>query len=124
MAGTLVIDTLNASSGVLSTNNGITGIAKAWATFDGTSASPITPSSSFNVSSITYSSGGLYQVNFSTAMPNANYVVAGSGNNSSGNVFLMMNTSFTPTTSAFQFYTATSASFTTSTRVSVVVFSS
>mgnify|MGYP000388481891 CR=1 FL=1 len=35
MAGQLTIDTLKASSGVLATQNGMTGIAKAWVTFQG-----------------------------------------------------------------------------------------
>ena len=35
MAGTLTISTLNDSSGVLATQNGMTGIAKAWVNFAG-----------------------------------------------------------------------------------------
>lgn len=79
MAGTLVIDTLKASTGVLATQNGMTGIAKAWVTFAGATASI---SSSFNVSSITYTAAGKYAVNFTTPMPNANYAMAGSGQDS------------------------------------------
>ena len=70
MAGTLVIDTLNASSGPLSTNNGMSGIANAWVYFNGTTGATV---STFNVSSVTRNSTGNYTVNFSTAMPNANY---------------------------------------------------
>lgn len=70
MAGQLTIDTLKASSGVLATQNGMTGIAKAWVNFVGSSASI---NGSFNVSSVTRSSTGEYSVNFTTAMANANY---------------------------------------------------
>jgi hypothetical protein len=70
MAGQLTIDTLKAGSGVLATQNGMTGIAKAWVNFDGTGTPSIR--GSFNVSSITDNGTGDYTVNFTTAMPNAN----------------------------------------------------
>ena len=73
MAGQLTIDTLRASSGVLATQNGMTGIAKAWVNWNGSTA---TIRDSFNVSSVTRSATGNYLVNFTTAMPNANYAVA------------------------------------------------
>jgi len=72
MAGTLVIDTLNASSGPLQTNNGMSGIAKAWVNYN-SSATTIT--ASWNVSSVTYNSTGLFTINFSTAMPDTAYCV-------------------------------------------------
>jgi hypothetical protein len=75
MAGTLTISTLNDSSGVLATQNGMTGIAKAWVNFDGTGTPAIR--GSFNVSSITDNGTGDYTVNFTTAMANTNYAVAG-----------------------------------------------
>jgi len=71
MAGQLTIDTLKASSGVLATQNGMTGIAKAWCYYN---AATQTVVGSFNVSSVTYVGTGAYQVNFSTAMPNTTYV--------------------------------------------------
>ena len=71
MAGALTISTLNDSSGVLATQNGMTGIAKAWVNFDGTGGATIR--GSYNVSSVTYNGTGDYTVNFTTAMPNANY---------------------------------------------------
>jgi len=74
MAGTLVIDTLKASSGVLATQNGMTGICKAWVDYNGSTQ---TIANSFNVSSVTYNSSGNYTVNFTTAMPNSNYVIQG-----------------------------------------------
>jgi hypothetical protein len=77
MAGQLTIDTLRASSGVLATQNGMTGIAKAWVNFAG-STGTIPTNGSFNVSSVTRNATGSYTVNFTTAMPNANYAVGGS----------------------------------------------
>lgn len=75
MAGQLTISTLNDSSGVLATQNGMRGIAKAWAQFSG-GTSPVILAS-FNVSSITKVSTGQYYVNYTTAMPSANYSCVG-----------------------------------------------
>lgn len=77
MAGQLTIDTLKASSGVLATQNGMTGIAKAWINWNGSTQAI---NGSFNVSSITRNAAGDYTINFSTAMPNANYSAVGSAN--------------------------------------------
>ncbi len=77
MAGTLTIDTLKASSGVLATQNGMTGIAKAWINFN---ASTSTIKGSFNVGSITKNTTGDWTINFSTAMPNVNYALTGTAN--------------------------------------------
>jgi hypothetical protein len=76
MAGRLLVSTLNNDTGVLATQNGMTGIAKAWANWNGSGG--ISIRASFNVSSITRNSGGNYTVNFTVAMPNANYCIAGS----------------------------------------------
>lgn len=76
MAGQLTIDTLKAGSGVLATQNGMTGIAKAWVNFVGSTG---TINASFNVSSLTRTSVGLYTLAFTTAMPDANYCIYGSG---------------------------------------------
>jgi hypothetical protein len=72
MAGQLTIDTLKASSGVLATQNGMTGIAKAWVNFNPSSGTVVI-NGSFNVGSVTRNAMGDYTVNFTTAMPNANY---------------------------------------------------
>jgi hypothetical protein len=86
MAGRLVVSTLNNDTGVLATQNGMTGIAKAWVNFNGTVATPSTIRSSFNVSSVTRRATGQYTVNFTTAMANADYVVAGTHNEVGGDV--------------------------------------
>ena len=99
--GTLQTDVINASTGVFSTNNAYSGIAKAWVNFNGTNGAI---NGSFNVSSVTYVSTGTYTVNFTTAMANANYVVslmssiASSASNGTTNQLLE---STTPTTSSF-----------------------
>jgi hypothetical protein len=70
MAGQLTISTLNNDTGVLATQNGMTGIAKAWVNYNGNTNTIL---GSFNVSSITVNTTGDYSVNFTTAMPNATY---------------------------------------------------
>jgi PKD repeat protein len=130
MAGQLTIDTLRAGSGVLATQNGMTGIAKAWVNFVGSSA---TISSSFNVSSITRTSAGFYTVNLTTAMPNANYSVVGTAGMSSTNWCILIanatpNSPYftTPTTTSFTVVTTTGTSSAniTDAPASVAVFSS
>lgn len=77
MAGTLTISTLKNDTGVLATQNGMTGIAKAWVNFNGTAG---TITNAFNISSITKNGTGNWTLGFTTAMPNANYaLVCGSG---------------------------------------------
>lgn len=73
MAGALTISTLNNDTGVLATQNGMTGIAKAWVNFNGQSGASPVIRGSFNVSSVTRSGTGTYVVNFTNAMPDANY---------------------------------------------------
>jgi hypothetical protein len=118
MAGTLTIDTLKASTGVLATQNGMTGIAKAWAQYTATGGT-VTINGSFNVSSITRSSTGIYVVNFTTAMTNANYSVVApttyvSGSNYVATVPFISSgggvTSSAPTTSSFYLATVTISS--------------
>jgi hypothetical protein len=53
-------------------------MARAWVNFNGTTASPSTIRASGNVSSVTKSATGTYTINFATAMPDANYAMAAS----------------------------------------------
>jgi hypothetical protein len=80
MAGSLTISTLNNDTGVLATQNGMTGIAKAWVKFDSTP----TISSSFNVSSMTKISTGQYTISLTTALPSTDAVYAGFANEFTG----------------------------------------
>lgn len=80
MAGQLTIDTLKASSGVLATQNGMTGIAKAWGSYAYAGSTTVpTLNSAFNVSSLTQTATGSYSIAFSTAMPNSNYAITFGG---------------------------------------------
>ena len=65
MAGQLTIDTLKASSGVLATQNGMTGISKAWCIYNGSTQTVI---NSFNISSVTRVGAGNYTFNYTTAL--------------------------------------------------------
>ena len=122
MAGALTIDTLNASTGPLSTNNGMSGIAKAWVNYNGSTQ---TVNASFNVSSVTYVSTGQYTVNFTTAMPNATYATALSqARTAASSDFGYMGTYSASTTSISLTTANTSASRINFDSVSVSVFSS
>ena len=70
MAGTLTISTLSDGTNSTSSTNCIRGSARAWATFNGTTAAI---SSSYNVSSITVVATGDFKVNFTNAMPSTAY---------------------------------------------------
>jgi hypothetical protein len=87
MAGTVVADTLQAAStSTLVLKNGVANtpptiqdsagteigtLCRAWVNFNGTGTVAIR--ASFNVSSITDRGTGLYTLNFTTALPDANY---------------------------------------------------
>ena len=75
---TLKVATIQDTSGNNSStpNEVAQGRAKAWVNFDGTGTVSI--DDSFNVSSITDNSTGNYTINFTNAMPNAEYAVVGS----------------------------------------------
>jgi hypothetical protein len=76
---------------------------RAWVNFDGTT-SPGTIRASGNVSSVTRNGTGDYTVNFTTAMPDANYASAISGTDAAGNVRAVAPS--TATTSSLQLVTA------------------
>ena len=69
MAGSLVISTLNNDTGVLATQNGMSGIAKAWVCFNGNGEIL----GSFNISSVVKNYNGNYDVNFAAAMPDTGW---------------------------------------------------
>ena len=73
MAGTLTISTLSDGVNSTSATNPILGSAKAWVNFNGTGTVAIR--ASYNVSSITDNGTGDYTVNFTNALPDANYAV-------------------------------------------------
>jgi hypothetical protein len=109
MAGTIVANTINTDTGIFSTNNAYSGIAKAWVNFVA-SASP-TINSSFNVSSVTYSTTGTWIVNFTTAFSASTYTVHPFGNGPFSNNSTLYLTQFDPataSTSALTLYVTTS----------------
>lgn len=106
MAGQLTISTLRDDTGVLATQNGMTGIAKAWVNFNGTGTVAIR--GSFNVSSITDNGTGEYTVNFTTAMPNANYSISVTqGGASTVDIIKVLNSVAPQTTSGFRILSLT-----------------
>ena len=104
MAGTIVANTINTDAGLFSTQNAYQGIAKAWVNFNGVTTATIR--SSFNVSSITRTSTGIYTVNFTTALPDTNYCAL---NCAGGTASVVGGVSYenvtARTTSSFTFYT-------------------
>lgn len=119
MAGQLTIDTLKASSGVLATQNGMTGVCKAWVNFNASSGSAVIRSS-FNVSSVTVNGTGDYTVTYTTTMPDANYAVSVSGqytstgNNSNTPICGVSGANIqSPTTSIVRIGTSTDAAIAT-----------
>jgi len=89
-------------------------LAKAWVNFNGTTATPSTIRSSYNVSSITKNGTGDYTVNFATAMVDANYsAVVSVQAPINQNVAISVNSSagpvpVAPSTSAVRFTVASS----------------
>lgn len=74
--------------------------AKAWARWNGANGAII---SSFNVSSVTRNSTGLYTMNFTNALPSASYASSGMARaTTSYNGFVETNYNTTITTTAFQ----------------------
>ena len=100
--------------------------ARAWVNFNGTGTVAIRDEG--NVSSITDNGTGAYTVNFTTAMPNANYaVIATSGDGASTNYRVVQVSDVTaPTTAAVRLQTLTQNSgnpqATDHSRVSVAIF--
>lgn len=63
-------------------------LCRAWVNFNGTT-SPGTIRASFNVGSVTKNGTGDYTINFTTAMPDANYAAASyAHNNSDGSAWI------------------------------------
>lgn len=79
---TIVAQTLSNGTVSTSTANCIQGSAKAWVSFNGTGTVAIL--ASYNVSSITDNGTGDYTVNFTNALPNANYACSGSAQQNTG----------------------------------------
>ena len=79
------------------------GLCKAWVNFNGTGTVAIR--AAFNVSSITDNGTGTYTVNFTTAMPDANYSWSASAGRTANDVNQANQSGADPTASAFRFIT-------------------
>ena len=103
-----MVSTINAtSSGLTSTgdnsgiikvqSNGVTVSALAWVNFNGVTT--VSVRASYNVSSVTRTSAGDYTINFTNAMADANYVLAGcAGYNSTNTPALVQPYGLSPPT--------------------------
>jgi hypothetical protein len=92
---------------------------RAWVNFDG--AGTVAIRGSGNVSSITDNGVGQYTLNFTTAMPDANYSLAGAAyNNNAGGESLRINTA--PTTSSVQVLTSSNGNAFDSAYTTVAIF--
>lgn len=96
----------------------VQGSAKAWVNFNGTGTVAIR--AAFNVSSITDNGTGDYTVNFTTALPNADYSAVGSCGDSSGRFFALRD-SVSPTTSNVRVQTYTTAGLADALFVNVII---
>ena len=83
---------------------------RAWVTFNGSSLSgTITDHTHGNVNSITVHSKGVYTINFTTALPDANYALAGISNGNASNgedLEIMIDSGTSPTASACKIFAA------------------
>jgi hypothetical protein len=123
MAGTIVADTIQAdSTSTLVLKNGVANtpptiqdsagtqigtFCRAWVNFNGTGTVAIR--ASFNVTSITDNGTGDYTVNFTNALPDANYSPNISAGVVSGNSRLINAALATPTASLLRFRTVNEA---------------
>jgi hypothetical protein len=120
---TVVVGTIQSNSTSPPTFNNTNGteigtLCRAFCNFNGTSTVAIR--ASFNVSSITDNGTGDYTANFTTAMPDANYAVAGSAN--TGSSFTVAVVSRVLNTGSVRFVTTTSNTNTDFDIIGVAVF--
>jgi hypothetical protein len=124
MAGTLTISTLSDGTNSTSATNPIKGSARAWVNFNGTGTVAIR--SSYNVSSITDNGTGDYTVNFTNALPDANYCANVTSGGFSITERTIVGTAYALTTSSVKANTAicTNGALYDPNLISVSIFSS
>ena len=85
--------------------------ARAWVNFNGTLTTPITPRGSGNVSSVTKNATGDFYINFTTAMPDANYSIVGVGSMGAGftDIRVFGNSTTNPTTASCRMFSQNSS---------------
>jgi hypothetical protein len=141
MAGTVIADNLQAAAtSTLVIKNGVANtpptiqdsagteigtFCRAWVNFNGTGTVAIR--ASFNVSSITDNGAGDYTVNFTNAMPDANYVCSGVVGDTTNSYSVPItlgstNNLWLQTTTSFRFQTAYATITYDVTNVNVAIF--
>ena len=124
ITNTTTVNTMvDATGNTILASSLVQGSAKAWVSFNGTNG---TLNSSFNVSSVTVVSTGVYTINLTSAMPNTKYCVQisnqqNSTTNYSSNI---ANTTTTTSVTAAHFESGSLAFPATNTAIFVTVFSS
>lgn len=94
------ISVSGSSGAVTVTNNGVTSIngnsgaitmpqIVAWVNFNGTLTGTNAPRAGFNIASVTRVSQGIYTINFTTALPDTNYVLACTRAGNAGGSFVL-----------------------------------
>jgi len=79
-----IVSTADASGILLCQSNGVNTNALAWVNFNGNGSTTIR--ASYNISSVTYTSTGIYVVNFTNSFTDTNYAtICSSGANRNGN---------------------------------------
>jgi hypothetical protein len=109
----------------LNTDNTENYKCRAWVNFNGTGTVAIRASN--NVSSITDNGTGDYTVNFTTAVVDANYSVAGFANSSNNSAASSLNyvsarTDYAPSTTSFRVYVKLASNDADSSYVNIAVF--
>ena len=116
-------------------NSGVQGSARAWVNFNATATSgSATVRDSYNISSVTVNSGGIFTINFTNALANTNYAISAfARNDQTSNTYVAGVSAFqtgTKTTSALQVFVyyvspgGGQGTLNSSPEVNVVVFSS
>jgi hypothetical protein len=124
---TLVAQTI--SNGTVSTSsaNVIQGSAKAWVSWSAATGSNVIKGS-YNVSSVTLNSTGNHTVNFTNALPNANYAAMGTGKNDNNATVASNNNplnlcAFNYLTTSVQFVSVASVTLINGTNLQIAIFS-
>jgi hypothetical protein len=99
LTGVTSISSAAANTAVIMNDSGTnSNTVRAWVNFNGTGTVAIR--ASFNVSSITDNGTGDYTVNFTTAMPDANYAIVSSGTSENNSSVVVRNFTTAQTTTA------------------------
>ena len=140
MAGTIVADNIQAAStSTLVLKNGVANtpptiqdsagteigtFCRAWVNFDGTTNTGgfCTISGSFNVTSVADNGTGNYTVNFTTAMPDANYSAVATGSRTTSAAEIITSVFSFSTTSCSVSSNDNASSLTDANYVSVAIF--